>query len=47
MIKYPHCKKEFEANTLHKDVIVTNILIVFLIFSCPECKTYLDVKYIP
>jgi formate dehydrogenase maturation protein FdhE len=47
MIKCPHCEKEFDAKTLQRDVLVTNDMIVFLIFSCPACKTYLDIKLIP
>jgi len=47
MIKCPHCKQEFDANMIQRDVIIANTLIVFLVFSCPICKTYLDVKYVP
>lgn len=47
MIKYPYCKNKFEVNTLQRDGIVANTLIVFLVFSYPACKTYLDVKYVP
>jgi len=47
MIKCPYCKNEFDANTIQRDVIIANTLIVFLVFSCPICKTYLDVKYVP